>query len=375
MFLTGKLIREAKSRKMQTKAHLDTPALLVDIDKMRRNIKRMADFTRECSVNLRPHAKTHKVPEIAKMQVEAGAKGICVQKLSEAQVFGDHGFTDIFITNEVVGEQKLVKLAELADEIDLTIAVDNEENVADLSKACSKVGSELNIMVDIDIGMHRCGILPNEAATLAGIVSKQKNLIFKGLMGYEGHVGRGKTTKEREDLSRAAMDQMVFAKKEVRRAGLEIEVTSVGSSVSTWVNAKHPEVTEVQPGMYVFNAVNLVDAKVATFDDCALTVLSTVMSTPTENRVILDAGSKAFHFDQCRFPHLIGYDAEIDHFSEEHGYVTIKNKTGKVPRLGEKVEAIPFHCCTCVNEHDEMIAIRDGKVEKVWKIAGRGMMK
>lgn len=359
----------------QTVDDLDTPALICDLDIMERNLRRMADFTKECDVDLRPHVKTHKVPEIAKLQIEGGAKGVCLQKLSEAEVFATRGITDIFITNEVVGRQKYPRLARLADQIDLRVAVDNYDNAVEISKACSDVGTELKVFVDVDVGLHRCGVAPIEAGELADKVSRLKNLVFTGIMGYDGQAAKGKSKDEQEKISNDAMDQIAIAQKEIRKTGHEIEVTSVGSSVSTWHDAKRPEVTEVQPGMYLFNAVNLVEEGVATVKDCALTVLSTVMSKPTEDRAILDAGSKAFHFDHCAYPWLVNLEgAEVYAFSEEHANVRLSGASRSL-KVGDRVQAIPQHCCTCINQHDEMIGYRNGRVETVWKIAARGMMK
>ncbi len=359
----------------QTIDDLDTPSLIVDMDIMERNLRRMANFTRECHVDLRPHVKTHKIPEIAKLQLDGGAKGVCLQKLSEAEVFADHGITDIFITNEVVGNHKYPKLARLADRIDLKVAVDNYDNAVEISKACSEIGTEIKVLVDVDVGLHRCGVLPIEAGDLADKVARLKNLVFTGIMGYDGHAKGGKTKEEREKIPNEAMDQIAIAQKEIKRRGHEIKVTSVGSSVSTWTDAKRPEVTEVQPGMYLFNAINLIEADVATIDDCALTLLSTVMSKPTEDRAILDAGSKAFHFDHCAYPWLVGLEgAQIYGFSEEHGHVSLKGPSRSL-KVGDRVQAIPQHCCTLINQHDEMIALRKGNVENVWKVAARGKMK
>jgi len=359
----------------QTIDDLDTPSLVVDMDILETNLRRMADFTKECGVNLRPHVKTHKIPEIAKLQLDGGAKGVCLQKLSEAELFASRGITDIFITNEIVGKQKYPKLARLADQIDLRVAIDNYDNAVEISRACADVGTELKVFVDIDVGMHRCGVAPIEAGELADKISRLKNLVFTGIMGYDGHAGHGKTKGEREKISNDSMDQIAIAQKEIRRAGHEISVTSVGGSVSTWHDAKRPEVTEVQPGMYLFNAVNLVEAEVASVADCALTVLSTVMSKPTEDRAILDAGVKAFHFDHCQYPWLVGVEgAEIYGFSEEHANVRLTGASRSL-KLGDRVRGIPVHCCTCINSHEEMVALRKGNVENVWKVAARGLMK
>ena len=212
----------------QTIDDLDTPSLIVDMDIMERNLRRMANFTRECHVDLRPHVKTHKIPEIAKLQLDGGAKGVCLQRLSEAEVFADHGITDIFITNEVVGNHKYPKPARLADRIHLKVAVDNYDNAVEISKACSEIGTEIKVLVDVDVGLHRCGVLPIEAGDLADKVARLKNLVFTGIMGYDGHAKGGKTKEEREKIPNEAMDQIAIAQKEIKRRGHEIKVTSVG---------------------------------------------------------------------------------------------------------------------------------------------------
>jgi 3-hydroxy-D-aspartate aldolase len=356
------------------KEDLDTPSLLVDLSIMEKNMKGMANFARECGVNLRPHAKTHKVPEIAKMQLEAGSTGVCLQKLSEAEVFASQGINDIFITNEVVGAQKIERLASLAKKIHLGVAVDNQNNLMEISKACSNQGSEIDLYVEVDVGMHRCGVAtPEQAIALAEQVSKQKNVILKGLMGYEGHVAEGKTKEERLKICKEAMDIISATKRGMKDRGLSVDVVSVGSSVSSWINAKNPDVTEIQPGMYLFNDVGLVEKEVATYDDCALTVLSTVMSKPRDTHAVVDAGSKAFNFDQKRFPKAKGHDEiEVVKFSEEHGWLELSKGNGV--SFGDKLEFIPYHCCTCVNQHEEMIGLRGSKVEKTWRILARGRM-
>jgi 3-hydroxy-D-aspartate aldolase len=356
------------------KDDLDTPSLLVDLSIMEKNMKRMADFARECGVKLRPHAKTHKVPEIAKMQLETGSRGVCLQKLSEAEVFASQGIGDIFITNEVVGTQKIERMARLAKKLHLGVAVDDPNNLEEISKACSNEGSEIDLYVEVDVGMHRCGVAtPKQAVELAELISKQKNVILKGIMGYEGHVADGKTKEERLKACKEAMDIVSETKKGIKDKGLPVDVVSVGSSVSSWVNAKHPDVTEIQPGMYLFNDVGLVEREVASYDDCALSVVSTVMSKSSPNHSVVDAGSKAFNFDQRRFPKVKGREGiEVVKFSEEHGWLEMRNENGI--SLGDRLEFIPYHCCTCVNQHDEMMGMRGSKVEKKWKILARGRM-
>jgi D-serine deaminase-like pyridoxal phosphate-dependent protein len=355
------------------KDNLDTPSLVVDLNLMEMNLVKMAKFAKDCGVNLRPHAKTHKVPEIAKMQLALGAKGICLQKLSEAEVFAEHGLDDIFITNEVVGEQKYQRLATLAGKIRLGVAADDLNVIRSTAKACEEAGSQLDIFVDVDVGMHRCGVDPEHAVRLAIEISRTRNLVFKGLMGYEGHVGRGKTKGERLFLAREAMKIVSEAKRLIEHKGVKVDVVSVGSTVSTWTTAKHPDVTEVQPGMYVFNDGGLVDREVATLDECALTVLTTVMSKRTPEFAVVDAGSKAFHLDQGIFPRTRSRGIRMVKFSEEHGWLQLSGR-GKSIKIGARLEFIPQHCCTCVNQFDELAGIRRGRVEAIWPIVARGKM-
>jgi D-serine deaminase-like pyridoxal phosphate-dependent protein len=356
------------------KEDLDTPSLLVDLDILERNMHRMAKFSKECDVNLRPHVKTHKVPDIAKKQLAAGARGVCLQKVGEAEVFAAHGIDDIFITNEIVGEQKYQRLADLAGRIHLGVATDNVNVVKGTARACKERGSELDVYVDIDVGMHRCGVAPKQAVPLAKEISAQDGLVFKGLMGYEGHVGGGRSKAERRKLADEAMKVVSEAKRSIERAGMDVEVVSVGSSVSTWWTAKLPDVTEVQPGMYLFNDGGLVDNQVATLKGCALTVLATVMSKTAPDHAVVDTGSKAYQWDQGVFPRTRSKGVTMVKFSEEHGWLRLTGK-GRSIVVGDRLEFIPQHCCTCINQHDELIGIRRDSVEKVWPIAARGKMK
>ena len=354
---------------------LDSPSLVVDLERMERNMKRMVEFTKECGVALRPHAKTHKVPEIAKMQLAAGSRGVCLQKVSEVEVFAANGITNIFLTNEVVVPDKLRRLARVAERAHVGIAVDNIEVAKTMGEAFREAGTEVDVYVDVDVGMQRCGVRAKEAPALAEEVSRQDGLVFKGLMGYEGNVNEAKSKREQVRLSNAAMDSIVEAKKKIEQGGMKVEVVSVGSSVSTWINAKHPAVTEVQPGMYLLNDHVLVDRGVATWDDLALTVVTTVMSKPAAGRAIVDAGSKAFNFDTGLFPKPYEHRGVVmEHFSEEHGWLRLSGE-GRQVKTGERMRFVPAHCCTTVNQHDEMYGVRNGKVEKVFPIIARGKMR
>lgn len=355
---------------------LETPALVVDLDRLERNIDRMVKFTKQCGVALRPHAKTHKVPEIAKMQVKAGSRGVCLQKVSEVEVFADNGIDDIFLTNEIVAPSKILKLAQVAQKAHVGLAVDEVEVASNIGRIFKDAGSEADVYVDIDVGMHRCGVTdPERAAELARVVSRTEGLAFKGLMGYEGNVISARSKEDQVRLSNQAMEKVVEAETAIEKGGMKAEAVSVGSSVSTWINARHPAVTEVQPGMYIFNDHILVDRGVATWDDCALTVVASVMSKPTPERAVVDAGSKAFNFDTGLFPKAVGKGGiTMAHFSEEHGWLDLEGE-GRNLKIGDRISFVPAHCCTAVNQFEEMSGARGGRVERTFSILARGKMK
>jgi D-serine deaminase-like pyridoxal phosphate-dependent protein len=354
---------------------LDTPSLIVDLDTMERNMNRMVKFTRECGVTLRPHAKTHKVPEIAKMQLRAGSEGVCLQKTGEVEVFAANGINNIFLTNEVVAKEKLERLAVVAEKAHLGIAVDDIEVARLTGKVFREAGTEIDAYIDVDVGMHRCGIEARDAKAIAAEISRREGLTLQGIMGYEGNVNGARTKREQVKLAKAAMDEIVRAKREIERGGMKVDSISVGSSVSTWINAKHPDVTEVQPGMYIFNDHLLVERGVATWDDLALTVVATVMSKPAENRAVVDAGSKAFNFDTGLYPLPLEHTGVVmEHFSEEHGWLRLSGE-GRRLKIGDKIRFVPAHCCTAVNQYDEMYGIRDGGVERTFSILARGKMR
>jgi 3-hydroxy-D-aspartate aldolase len=354
---------------------LDTPALIVDLDRMENNINRMVKLAKDCEVELRPHVKTHKVPEIAKMQIRAGSRGVCLQKTGEVEVFSDNGINDIFLTNEVVAPQKMRRLARVAQKSHLGVAVDDVAVARTMGSIFKDEGSEIDVYADVDVGMHRCGVSDSKlAAALGREVSSREGLVFKGLMGYEGNVSGAKSKEEQVRLAGEAMDELTKAKEAIEREGIKVEKVSVGSSVSVWINAKHPVVTEVQPGMYIFNDHVLVDRGVATWEDCALTVLSTVMSKPSPDRAVVDAGSKAFNFDTGLFPIVPHRDGiKMNHFSEEHGWLQLEGEDRGL-KIGDRLRFVPAHCCTTINQFEELHGIRGDKVEKTFQILARGKM-
>lgn len=355
---------------------LDTPALLVDLNKMERNIEAMAKFARDVGVNLRPHVKTHKTPEIAHRQLGAGAKGICVQKLGEAETMAKAGINDIFITNQVVGNLKIRRLTALAQHCNVSVAVDSSENVQALSSAAREAGVEIGVFIEVDCGLHRCGVQPGRNVfRLAEYTSKLDGVSFRGVMAFEGHVYDAPSLEERRRVVDKAIRSVTSTVKMMERRGIAVEDVSVGTTPSVRLSAKYPGVTEVQPGNYVFNDVMQLEMGTAKAEDCALTVCTTIISRPSNDRAVIDAGSKAFAYDRGKFPkakEVLG--VKVMSFYEEHGVLKLRGSSQRL-KIGDVVEFIPYHACTTVNLHDELVGVRDGKVETVWPILARGKMK
>ncbi|MEM1944633.1 MAG: alanine racemase [Nitrososphaerota archaeon] len=352
---------------------LDTPALLVDVQLLRKNIGDMADFARSLGRKLRPHVKTHKVPEIAWMQLEAGANGICVQKLGEAEVMAEAGISDIFVSNEVVGKHKMSRLMRLAEKVKISVAVDDKENIQELGKSSKEAGVEIGVYVDVDCGMHRTGAAPEKAWLLAEQVIKTDGLHLVGVMGYEGHAGSPILREERHGLIDAAVKATLQAVKLMKHKGIEPDEVSVGSSATVKISGRYDGVTELQPGMYVFNDWYLVEREAATRETCALHVLTTVMSKTSPDRCVVDAGSKSFRLDMGRYPVCVTLDGvEIYKFSEEHGWARLSVEASERVKLGDMLEFIPYHVCPCVNQFDLMYGLEGERVVRKWEIKARG---
>ncbi len=355
------------------KREMDTPALLVDLDLMEANIARMARFLDGHGVRVRPHYKTHKTPAIALKQVAAGAIGITCAKVEEAETLVAAGIKDILIANQIVGSRKIARLTGLCRHADLMVAVDDARNVDELSAAVSAAGASLRVLVEVNVGSNRCGVEPGEdAVRLAHRVAGAPGLVFAGLMGYEGFCQRIASASEQESTTRNAMAGLVRSKELVEASGLKVGIVSGGGSGTHTITATVPGVTEIQAGSYVVMDTDYRDLGLDF--NCALTLLATVISRPTANRAITDAGLKALTDDHGK-PELIGVPGgKLTKLSEEHTTIELTDPSVKLDP-GEKVEVIPSHCCTTINLHDTMYGMRNGRVEVVWQIAGRGKFR
>ena len=361
------------------KDDLDTPALIVDIDKLRRNISDMSGFAAANGIGLRPHAKTHKTPEIGRLQLEAGAVGLTVAKLSEAEVFIDAGCSEILVAYPLVGPIKHRRLIELCERARITTVVDHRDVAEGLSRSMGAAGIELPVMIEVDTGLGRCGALPGAPALeLALQVARLPGLRFVGLLTHEGHAQLAGPPAQVRDTGLSAGRLMAETAELIRKAGLEVEIISVGLTATAKITATVDGVTETRPGIYVFYDRSEVLHQVVKPDQCAARVLATVATRPTAERVILDAGTKALTSDRAGVsPPVAGHGYVVDHpdwavnsLSEEHGATLVPAEDPV--RVGDRVEIIPNHICPVINLFDRMYITQGERVIDEWAVAARG---
>lgn len=359
-------------------ADLDTPSLVIDLDVVERNIVEMAAIAREAGVGLRPHTKTHKSPEIARMQTDAGAAGITVAKLGEGEVMADTGFDDILVAYPIVGERKLARLRALMERSSVRVSLDAVEVAEGIGRVGKDLGRTVPVLVDVDTGLHRMGLPPGEASARRAVdVAAVPGIEVVGLLTHAGHAYRATGPDElRRIAEREALDLLDTAER-CARDGLTIGEISVGSTPTARIVAGVPGVTEIRPGTYVFNDVQQLRLGVASADDCAARVLTTVVARPTEDRFVLDAGTKAFTSDGGDGPPFPGRglvlgrpDLTIDFMSEEHAVGHLAGDDTLA--IGERLEVVPLHVCSCVNMFDIAQGVRRGVVDREIAIAARG---
>ncbi len=359
---------------------LPTPALTIDLDVLERNLDRMADYCRQHGIGLRPHTKTHKTPEVARMQVQRGAVGLTVAKVGEAEVMAAAGLDEILIAFPIWGNEKLRRIAALARERNILLSLDNEATAQGLSRAAGAAGATVGVLAEFDVGMRRCGVEPGPAALeLARKVEKMPGLKFRGLMLYPGNIWG--TEENREKIVKDVAERVGKALEPFRKAGMEVEIVSGGSTPSALLTHKIPGVTEIRPGTYVYNDLNTFYQGACRLEDCAARVVATVVSTAVPGRAMIDAGSKTLSSDGLGSGPATGHgmvveasDAPLIKLNEEHGHIDITRSSHKF-YVGEVVTVIPNHVCTCVNMHDEVFLVRKGQVEGSWKVAARGKVR
>lgn len=347
---------------MTTVKELDTPVAVVDLDILHRNIHKLQSYLDKHGIINRPHIKTHKIPDIAKLQLGAGAPGVTCQKISEAMVMADAGITDLFIPYNLLGEPKLKRLASLMQRASVSVTVDSAVPLSGLSWAARRAEGLLPVLVEFDTGLGRCGVQTvSEAVELAQLISQTDGLHLGGLMTYPCNDQTDHFVRE----VRAELDHQ----------GLQVERVSVGGTHCMWQAHLHPEVSEYRAGMYVYGDRATVRSGAMQLEDCSYGIISTVVSRPTATRGIVDAGSKSLASDLLGLDGhglILEYpDARIYNLSEEHGHVDF-SKSAKAPEIGERVTILPNHCCVSNNLFNQIVGVRNGKVEVVWPVKARG---
>lgn len=346
---------------------LITPAMILDLDVARRNISTMADYMRGVSAKLRPHIKVHKSPELARMQMEAGACiGMTTATVWEAVVMARGGIDDILVANAVVGLEKIQTIAELSREAHMIVAIDDARNAEDLSNAALQAGSVLGVLIDLDVGMERCGVRSKEEALrLAERVSKLNGLRLEGMMGYEGHCMLEPDPDRRVRKAHAAMEELMEAVDFLAQHGFESRIISGGGTGTYNITGAHPRLTELQAGSYV--VMDAFHAQLIPGFPVALTVLGTVISRHG-NRVILDSGRKVIG-SELGLPRLKDVLSTTAGIAEEHLLVDVDVASSL--RVGERVEVVSGYGPTTVNLHDVYYVVEHDIVTDVWPVRAR----
>lgn len=364
-------------------ADIDTPALLVDLEAMERNLRRVADYTRRHGLRLRPHTKTHKSPRIGRRQLDLGAAGLTVAKVGEAEVMLEamlDGPADLLVAYPVIGRAKLERLMAVARRARVTVSLDSLAAAQQLSEAAQAAGVSIGVLAETDVGLGRVGVSPGgELLDLARGIQRLAGLSFEGIAFYPGHIKDNGEQGQEALAALRALIQAILA--DFRGVGIEVRIVSGGSTPSLYHSHELPGLNEIRPGTYVYNDWNTVASGACTPQECAATLLVTVVSTARPGQIIVDGGSKTFSSDrltgstESTFGHVVeAPDAVFHKMNEEHGYVDVRD-CGRKFEIGEGLRIIPNHICVAVNLHERIYGVRNGEVEEVWEVAGRGKLQ
>ena len=351
----------------QPLAALDTPALLLDLDRLDANLAYLRAACRAAGKDLRVHFKSLKCGSVATYLAARGVRAFLCAKLNEAETLVGAGIRDIYIANQIVGPMKLARLAHLAQDAAIRVCVDDADNVPAMAVAARQAGVTLGVLVEVDIGMNRCGVEPGEPALqMARLIHAEEGLRFVGLQGYDGHLQMSPDLVSKAARCREGLDQLGMSRAMIEAEGIAVEVVT-GAGTGTWEwAAAHPAMTELQPGSFLLMdaAYHAVRPEFA----CSLSILTTVVSRRPE-WYVLDAGSKAISQD-FGTPAIKGHpDDKVLKLAEEHTKVETQ---GAGPHVGDRREVLPAHCCATMNLHRRVVAVRGGVVEAEWPIESSG---
>jgi D-serine deaminase-like pyridoxal phosphate-dependent protein len=357
---------------------LETPALVLDGPKVRRNVQRLADYTAGVGIKVRPHTKTHKLRSLAKMQLEAGANGLTAAKVSEAEVISDPE-QDVLLAYPPVGRFRADRLAELARSRTVRVALDSLAGVEIMSAAAQQAKTTVGILVDVDVGLGRTGVqTPEESLALAQAIDRAPNVRLDGIMIYPGHVWE-LPDQQWEKLT--AVSRKVEQVLELwSRHGLSAAIVSGGSTPTAYQSHAIPQLTEIRPGTYVFNDMNTVRGGFCTLEDCAALIVATVISDAVPGQIVVDAGSKTLTKDlnvtmpDSGFGHVVEFpDARVKALSEEHAQIDVA-KCNSRPAVGDRVTIVPNHICPCINLQQAVWWIEPGEPPRELPVDARGKL-
>ena len=368
---------EAFSRALEVD-ELQTPALILDLDVFERNLEKMARFASSAGVSLRPHAKTHKCPEIARRQLELGAVGVCAAKISEAEVLVDAGIEGVLVTSPVATREKLERFVRLAARAGgLAIVVDHPDGVRELDKVARELGTPVTVFLGLDTGTRRTGIAPERALELARLIDEKQALELAGVQAYAGHVMHVVGHAERKRRSLESLEACLAARGTLLDAGIDVPAFSVGGTGTYDIDSKVEGVTDLQVGSYCFMDVQyrqIGGRSGDVFDDFepSLFVLTTAISQPADDRITVDAGSKAMANERNARPEFVDREGLKYHFGgDEHGIVELATAARPL-RRGEKARLLVSHCDPTVNLYDFIYPYREGQITERWRISARG---
>ncbi len=353
-------------------AALDTPRLLVDLDVLERNVGRMMASVARHGVSWRPHTKGIKVPAVAHKLIRAGAIGVTCAKLGEAEVMAAAGIGSILIANQIVGAEKIERLVHLQHHAEVIACVDSAGNIAEIAAAALRAGVEQPVLIEVDTGMNRCGVSPGaETVAMARLVAATPGLRLRGVMGWEGHLAGMPAGEQKRAATAAAVGLLTASADACRAAGFPIDIVSCGGTGTHPITAGLPGVTEIQAGGAIFH--DLTYASWGLDHEFALTVLATVISRPTPTRVVVDIGKKTMSSDQTAPRPRDLADASALRLSAEHGQFELA-AAADTPTVGDRLHLIVGYGDTTVHLHETLVGTRNGRVEIVWPLLGRGRL-
>lgn len=355
---------------------LETPAVVVDLDIVARNIRTMLQNAEKCGLKHRPHIKTHRCSELAHMQIDAGCSGITAAKLGEAEVMAKAGIEDIFVAYPIIGADKIARLLSLAKKIHIITAVNSLQGAQAISEAFEKAGLVHEVLIEVDGGLCRGGVQPGEPTLrFAQQIADLPGITIKGLMYYGGLVYDSHNIQEIEQYAKKENDELYETAQLLRNAGIEVDICSAGSSFTGKTPEYLKDITEIRSGHYIFNDCGQIDVGLVTPKDCALMVIATVVAKADDHIVIADVGTKNLTSDSCHHRKGYGYvlehpEVEIYNLNEEHAF--LRTARNNPLQIGDKIAIIPNHACVVSNLVDEVYAFSGEKFSHMLKIDARG---